>query len=100
MFGLNELEIEAYKEDVCKIDCTKHANDLDIAQEIWKMTAKKVLDGVSNMEGWEMVQDGLSLKNDIVFFNVLFTEDKEIIETSSSDDQTDKNTTLEMSEEG
>ena len=64
------------------------------------MTAKKFHDPVLNMESREMLQNGLSMKNDIVFLYVLFTEDKEMIETSSSDDQTDQNTTLEMSEEG
>ena len=59
LVGLNELEIEAYKNDVCKVDCTRYASDLEIAQEIWLMTART---HDLNIEGHKMLQNGLPIR--------------------------------------
>ena len=62
LLELNENEIESYKENLCKVDCTKVENDLEVAQEIWKMTANiyhLVQSDYSKVDGLKMLQKGL-----------------------------------------
>ena len=77
--------------------CTRHTSDLEIAQEIWLMTA--ITHGL-NIEGQKMLQNGLSIKDNMFMLCNFFAECDEMIETASSDDHADMNTTVEMSDEG